>query len=508
MNEIQYRTITTLKETEKSSVVLAAMEGCDDPVIVKRMQNANPEVYRMLSKVDSVHIPHIIAWEQQEKVLVVAEEYVDGETLQFHLDKGTFTEEQKLSLALQLCEAVEVLHNCEPQIIHRDIKPSNILVTEDGVLKLIDFDASRQYKKLSDDSDTRILGTADYAAPEQFGYKQTDVRSDIYSMGIVLEMLDFKATGPAALVWRRMLDTCTNFDPKKRYKSVNILEKVIRGSIRWYKYQWCVVCAVCIALIVSMGMILFGSHVENTGKQVDSQLLSITPEPTVVESTVLTITPILEVAEQLKLIERDLEARFLYVNDYHLGKNEGQAFLVYSSMFEQIENVNWICLTDLLSGEQRYLSKEEYGFENSILYLKDDFMQKLRSTYYKIHIEYTMGEESVSMGTYIRVYAAEEPFSEGQYALQGNYLDYYYEEYGILHAVLRMDATVKISAVYVNRDMEVPKEQYKLLYDGKAIELSAELLEQCKSKEKTEFEIEFDNGKREVLTVANPYLQQ
>ena len=225
MGQIIYHTITTIKSTEKSQVFLAFMEGQEEPVIIKRMNAANPEVYKVLSEMNNEHIPRIFACEWQGKELVVAEEYVDGETLEHLLKEGLLTEEQKLEVALQLCEAVEVLHNCVPQMIHRDIKPSNVLITEEGLLKLIDFDAARQYKEMSEDSDTRILGTADYAAPEQFGYKQTDVRSDIYSMGIVFEMLHFHGEGLAALSWKRMLEICTNFDPKKRYSSVNNLSK-------------------------------------------------------------------------------------------------------------------------------------------------------------------------------------------------------------------------------------------------------------------------------------------
>ena len=221
MNHITYQVITTLKKTEKSMVMLAMMDGQDVPVIIKRMKAANVEIYRALSKVNNVHIPHIYAMEFLEDELIIAEEYVDGETLEFYLNENSFDgEEKKLELMLQLCEAVKVLHNSTPQIIHRDIKPSNILITEDGILKLIDFDASRQYKELSSDSDTRILGTVDYAAPEQFGYKQTDGRSDIYSMGIVFEKMDFRGKAMTVLAWRNIIDVLDLIQRKgtKTYK--------------------------------------------------------------------------------------------------------------------------------------------------------------------------------------------------------------------------------------------------------------------------------------------------
>ena len=122
MSQIIYQTITTIKNTEKSQVCLAFMEGREEMVIIKRMNIANPEVYKALTEVHNEHIPQIYAWEWQENELVVAEEYIDGETLEYYLREGLLTEEQKLKIALQLCEAVKVLHNCVPQIIHRDIK--------------------------------------------------------------------------------------------------------------------------------------------------------------------------------------------------------------------------------------------------------------------------------------------------------------------------------------------------------------------------------------------------
>ena len=89
------------------------------------------------------------------------------------MQKNLLSDEQKLNYALQLCEAVGFLHAMKPSVIHRDIKPSNILINNKMELKLIDFDASRQYKDAPSSSDTRLLGTVEYAPPEQFGYAQS-----------------------------------------------------------------------------------------------------------------------------------------------------------------------------------------------------------------------------------------------------------------------------------------------------------------------------------------------
>ena len=61
-----------------------------------------------------------------------------------------------------------------------------MIISSQGIVKVIDFDSSRFYKA-EGDSDTRLLGTEKYAPPEQYGFSQTDCRSDIYSMGVVFE---------------------------------------------------------------------------------------------------------------------------------------------------------------------------------------------------------------------------------------------------------------------------------------------------------------------------------
>ena len=87
---------------------------------------------------------------------------------------------------MQICKALGILHNSG--IVHRDIKPENILVRGTEAV-LIDFDAARLVKP-EHRTDTQIMGTTGYAAPEQFGFSQTDARADIYSLGIVFnEML-------------------------------------------------------------------------------------------------------------------------------------------------------------------------------------------------------------------------------------------------------------------------------------------------------------------------------
>lgn len=115
-------------------------------------------------------------------------DYISGETLAQALRRRGqgFEEVRVLSWAQQLCTVLQYLHNHD--LIFRDLKPSNIILQPDGQLKLIDFGIVRYFKP-GQTSDTQLVGTAGYAPPEQYGTGQTDARSDIYSLGVVLHQL-------------------------------------------------------------------------------------------------------------------------------------------------------------------------------------------------------------------------------------------------------------------------------------------------------------------------------
>lgn len=509
MHQIIYHTITTIKNTEKSQVYLATMEGREEPVIIKRMNTANPDVYKSLKEIHNEHIPQIYATEMQENELVVAEEYVDGETLEHYLKEGLLTEEQKLKIAVQLCEAVEVLHNCAPQIIHRDIKPSNVLITGDGVLKLIDFDASRLYKKASGDSDTRILGTADYAAPEQFGYQQTDVRSDIYSMGVVFEMLDFHGNALAILAWKKMLYICTNFDPKKRYKSVKELAKTIRRIIWLQKYQWYALGAVtCVALLFVMGICLFMKPMEEVGKKPNTQETTTMQESeTEVKDSSNSETENLD-EDKLASIKQSLELQGAYIAEYYPSE-KGIDVFSYSDFYENDIVISEAILVDLLS-EEIINIRTHCRLENSIFMIDAEYMQTLKPSYYRLQVRF-INESDGGIhirDTHIRVFSEKDAFVENEYSLETNYLDYHYEQYDVLHVILCPNTKYRITGLHLVNVGPIDPSQYQILYDGRAMELSASLLEQSKNTKELLFEVEFDNGKKERLIIANPYLRE
>lgn len=174
------------------------------------------EFYQKLSELEHPYLPKIYKAYFRDGETHILEEYIEGGSIiTINAD-----ERQISKWFLELCDVLSFLHS--KGIIHRDIKPSNILLGKDGHIRLIDFDAAREEKE-SADSDTRPLGTRGYAPPEQYGFSQTDVRADIYSLGVTLkELLGEKAD---KTIYRRIIKKCTEFTPKKRFTNVNALKK-------------------------------------------------------------------------------------------------------------------------------------------------------------------------------------------------------------------------------------------------------------------------------------------
>jgi serine/threonine protein kinase len=114
-------------------------------------------------------------------------EFVPGQTLEDRIREtnAPLLEQQVIGYGIQVARVLHYLHSQSPPIIYRDLKPSNIMLTPDGVLKLIDFGVARTYKARKS-KDTVAMGSAGYAPPEQYGKGQTDARSDVYALGATL----------------------------------------------------------------------------------------------------------------------------------------------------------------------------------------------------------------------------------------------------------------------------------------------------------------------------------
>ncbi|MFH1880124.1 MAG: protein kinase, partial [Bacillota bacterium] len=177
----------------------------------------------ILKKLQRAGLPRFVDEYKSDEMRCVIREYVEGTPL--HQLPGRPDARRAAQIALSLCELLIYLHGQTPPIIHRDIKPQNLIMGADGQLWLIDFGISRLFQAEAE-ADTACWGTQDFAAPEQYGYAQTDVRSDLYSFGILLGwLLTGEAKREAALPkiadrgLKQIVKKCTAFAPGDRYAS-------------------------------------------------------------------------------------------------------------------------------------------------------------------------------------------------------------------------------------------------------------------------------------------------
>lgn len=202
--------IRLLKQSEKSIVHLMREKGGSRVMVRKQLKGPHP-VYQALQDYPHPCLPKLYDVRVSEDSTIVFEEYIEGKSL----EAGELPEKQFRRVVRELCSVLEFLHG--KGIIHRDIKPSNVLLTGEGHVCLIDFDAARMPREGAE-QDTRLLGTRGFAPPEQYGFAQTDERADIYALGVTLEQFLGEAVRKPR--YKRVIRKCRSLDPDKRYQSV------------------------------------------------------------------------------------------------------------------------------------------------------------------------------------------------------------------------------------------------------------------------------------------------
>lgn len=223
-----YRELTVLDE--KKNIVMVQDIRNSELCVKKTLDIYSRDVYEQLA---SVRIEGVLAVKEcvaDDGKLIVVEEYVQGRSLKQILDEqGLLNEEQAYEIAVQLVDILVRLHQLEPAIVHRDIKPSNIIIEKNGHVNLIDFNAAR-HVNADKNEDTRMLGTVYFAAPEQFGFGQSDERTDIYGLGATINYImtgDKPGAGIAECIFSDILKKCLMVDAKDRYQSAEELRGVL-----------------------------------------------------------------------------------------------------------------------------------------------------------------------------------------------------------------------------------------------------------------------------------------
>ena len=221
----EYDTLRVLKQSPRGTVSVVRHKKSGTRYVFRRYSGSG-EVYRKLLPVLCPHLPQIMEAAEQDGQTAVLEEYVQGDTLAELLMGARLTEREARQVTMQLCQALHVLHSMGA--VHRDVKPENVILRGSDAV-LIDFDAARIYKDESE-SDTQVLGTTGFAAPEQYGIFQSDERADIFSLGVLLNIMltgKHPSREMAAGKMGRIVRKCTMTAPEQRYQSARALMEVL-----------------------------------------------------------------------------------------------------------------------------------------------------------------------------------------------------------------------------------------------------------------------------------------
>lgn len=332
--EERYEGLECLSYTEFGETFLLRRKT-DDKLIVaknyakKSFGNAQNEK-EILAGLDHDSLPAYVETIESDEFIFILREYAEGQPLDYWRGQHKPAVHQAIQIAVKICDVLSYLHDQTPPVIHRDIKPSNIIINGDKIC-LIDFGISRLYDKDSR-RDTMIMGTQGFASPEQYGFLQTDSKSDIYAAGVLLYYL---MTGEIDLTPSKIADKslwhiiskCTAFSPKARFRNAAALKNALVGyQNRMKKNIFAVAAVLIIACIVLFAGFAIGRYTD---------ILQVVPPAAqdIAESPYVFTDPLIEKAVRLTL-----------------GKGEGET--VFRHELKQIEELYFVEDTIAFSDEE------------------------------------------------------------------------------------------------------------------------------------------------------------
>ena len=230
-----------LKESEDSSTFLVKETATGILCVLKWGRNRQTEFLRnemeIMKKMADRKlsgIPKAYRIFEENGEVYLVREYIEGMSLaQMVLQKGGISEAEICRISRKICQTAEQFQNPNEPMIHRDIKPENIVVTPGGEVVFIDFGTMRSYKK-DGSRDTFVVGTRGTAAPEQYGYTQTDQRTDVYAIGqtmlyMVSESYEMNQLSECAVSRRmkKIIEKACSFEPDKRYGDAAQLRRAV-----------------------------------------------------------------------------------------------------------------------------------------------------------------------------------------------------------------------------------------------------------------------------------------
>ncbi len=216
--------------------------------VEKVLTQYDKSIYDWLQQSKLPYVPQIYECMEEDGTLYLIEEYIQGITLETYIEQfGCLDLDAAGRVIEYLCRTLEKLHSHIPPIVHRDIKPTNVMLHGDfkkgqGIVSvyLIDFNTARVFDA-ERNRDTELIGTRGFAAPEQYGFSQSDARTDIYGLGVLLNYMlcgnlirdgiyeDYPEVS-------QIIRKATRIDPEKRYQTAEEMLQAVYQSMCFDTY--------------------------------------------------------------------------------------------------------------------------------------------------------------------------------------------------------------------------------------------------------------------------------
>lgn len=217
-----------------NTVILAEDLENSEKVILREVNENSLDIFKKISAHPHQNVERVTKLVRVKHGYIAVCGFCGGFTLRNIMDTDpALLKAGIVRISQQLCDAACHLHKLG--LVHRDIKPENIIVDfgsldEKVHTTLIDFDISRARSRNGGKAhDTGLFGTPGYAAPEQYGFGETDFRADIYAAGRVTGDMLACCGYPEELrdMWKKVIEKCTEYSPDNRYKSYEIMKREI-----------------------------------------------------------------------------------------------------------------------------------------------------------------------------------------------------------------------------------------------------------------------------------------
>lgn len=216
-----YRLVCVLADKNDCKVLRLRHKQLNRDLVLRSFPKA-VTAYEILCDIRTQNLPETYDVVTLADGQIVLEEFISGITVADVMKSGTYRYRGAKRVLVSVCNALEILH--KNNIVHRDVKPENIIISDDGRVVLIDLNISR--KVSANTKDTVIMGTVGYASPEQLGVTGSDARTDIYAMGVLLNVM-LTGKHPSELLARgkasKIVKKCTDISPDNRYQTAKKL---------------------------------------------------------------------------------------------------------------------------------------------------------------------------------------------------------------------------------------------------------------------------------------------